>query len=215
MNLIKRPSPSFGARKDGKTARFVVLHFTAMESAEAACERLCDPEIEVSAHYLVAENGDVISMVDDAHRAWHAGAGYWAGETDMNSASIGIEIDNNGAQPFKEPQYQALIALLKSLQSRHAIAPKDVIGHQDMAISRKFDPGPWFDWHRLDLAGVTAPPKAQVYKDKSEQGFLEMAASAGYDGNAEFADLLMTIRMRHGATPYYEPLRDSDFDLLV
>ncbi len=214
MKIIQRPSPNFNARKDGKTAQYVLLHFTAMENAEVACERLCNSEIEVSAHYVLAENGDVFALVDEHMRAWHAGASFWAGEEDLNSASIGIEIDNNGAQPFREAQYQALVELVNAVRSRHDIPAHNVLGHQDVAIGRKFDPGPWFDWARLDAEAVARAPHADIKVPKSEEGFRALAASAGYKGDAELSALLMTVRMRHGSTPYFGPLRASDFKLL-
>ncbi|MCL4144342.1 UNVERIFIED_CONTAM: hypothetical protein GTU68_056447 [Idotea baltica] len=182
-----------------------------MESAEEACDRLCDPDIEVSAHYVLGKNGELAQLVDEKERAWHAGASYWMGCEDLNSASIGIEIDNNGARPFEDEQYTVLIKLIQDISRRWEIAPTAVLGHQDIAIGRKFDPGPWFDWARLDAAGVSSPPRAQVYREKTEQGFREMAHSAGYDGNADLADLLMNVRMRHGATPYFGELRETDF----
>ncbi len=196
-------------------ARYVIIHFTAMDSADEACDRLCDPEFEVSAHYLIGKDGSVVAMVDEADRAWHAGASFWHGITDMNSGSIGIELDNNGCRPFEDPQYNALIDLLRGICARHDIPSTHILGHQDIAAGRKFDPGPWFDWTRLDAAGVSAPPKGKGKFPHDEEGFRALASSAGYDGNAVLSVLLMNIRMRHGATPFFGALRDSDFDLLT
>lgn len=204
-------SPNFGARKNGNSPQYIILHFTVIEEHEEACAFLCDPEREVSAHYVLAKSGYLIQLVDEKDRAWHAGRSFWKNEDDLNSRSIGIEIVNNGAMPFKEAQYQRLIPLIADISARWDIPPQNVLGHSDIAINRKFDPGPWFDWPRLDAAGVSAPPKARTNSDD----FRALAASAGYDGDADLEALLLAIRVRHGATPYYGPLRDADFALLA
>ena len=115
----------------------IVIHYTAMESCAAARARLCDPAFEVSAHWLISEAGAVEALVPEAARAWHAGAGEWAGINDVNSASIGIELANTGAQPFAEPQMAALERVLAGIMARWAIPAHRVIGHSDMAPSRK------------------------------------------------------------------------------
>ena len=145
------PSPNFGERRDGSTPSIIVIHYTAMESAEAAIERLCDPEFEVSAHYVIARDGVVTQLVDEGMRAWHAGAGEWNGITDVNSHSIGIELDNDGASPFAARLMDALDALLPQIAERWGIAPGKIIGHEDCAPGRKFDPGPRFDWGRIGI----------------------------------------------------------------
>lgn len=136
----------------------MVLHYTAMASCAEALERLCDPEAEVSAHYLIDEDGTLYALVAEADRAWHAGAGAWAGEDDVNSRSIGIELANPGNRPFAEPQMDALERLLSDLLHRHGLPPQAVIGHSDMAPDRKGDPGPRFDWRRLALQGLAVWP---------------------------------------------------------
>lgn len=133
----------------------VVLHYTAMEDAASALDRLCDPEIEVSAHYLIGADGAIWHMIKEDMRAWHAGVGQWGEVCDVNSHSIGIELDNRGDHPFSAAQMQALERLLRDVLGRWRIPPERVIGHSDMAPDRKFDPGPRFDWQRLahhDLA---------------------------------------------------------------
>lgn len=137
----------------------VVIHYTAMADARAALDRLCDPQAQVSAHYLIGADGTCWQMVDEAARAWHAGAGRWGAVTDVNSRSIGIELDNRGSHPFSAPQMSALEDLLAGLVSRWQIAPERVIGHSDMAPDRKFDPGPAFDWRRLALQGLSVWPE--------------------------------------------------------
>ena len=139
----------------------VVIHYTAMTDAQAALDRLCDPQAEVSAHYLIGADGTLWQMVDEEMRAWHAGAGQWGDVTDVNSRSIGIELDNMGNHPFSEPQMAALEHLLVDILARRAIPPQRVIGHSDMAPDRKTDPGPRFDWRRLAQQGLSVWPEAK------------------------------------------------------
>ncbi|MEO1472251.1 MAG: N-acetylmuramoyl-L-alanine amidase [Pseudomonadota bacterium] len=137
----------------------VVIHYTAMADAAAAIERLCDPLAEVSAHYVIARDGSVTALVAEDRRAWHAGVASWAGETDVNSRSIGIELDNPGLDgdtpvPFAAAQMAALERLLAAILARHAIPPARVVGHACVAPGRKADPGPAFDWRRLARSGL-------------------------------------------------------------
>ncbi len=129
-----------------------------MASCAEARQRLCDPGAEVSAHWLISEQGQAEPLVEESHRAWHAGAGEWAGIADVNSHSIGIELANTGAQPFPEPQMVALESVLAAAIVRWRIPPHRVIGHSDMAPARKSDPGPRFDWRRLALRGLSVWP---------------------------------------------------------
>lgn len=153
-----RVSPNFGPRVGGQRPSMILLHYTGMESAHAAEERLCDPTSEVSAHYLVHEDGRIVQMVREADRAWHAGASSWKGVSDINSCSIGIEIVNPGhglGYPgFTEPQMAATIELCRGIRTRHAIACERVLGHSDVAPGRKIDPGEKFDWARLAAHGL-------------------------------------------------------------
>jgi N-acetylmuramoyl-L-alanine amidase len=168
----------------------LVLHYTGMTSAEAARERLCDEAAEVSAHYLVEEDGTVWSMVPEARRAWHAGASSWRGESDVNSASIGIEIVNPGHEfgyrPFPEAQMKAIETLAREILARHPIPAWNVVGHSDVAPRRKQDPGELFDWRGLARAGVGLwPSTAAVPPSTNPEGDL---ARIGY----EIDDLAMT-----------------------
>lgn len=174
------PSPSFGERREGQRPDLIVLHYTAMETAEASLERLCDPSVEVSAHYLIAEDGRVWQMVEEAKRAWHAGAGRWRDVTDVNSRSIGIELANRGDHPFPEPQMRALGALMQGIMQRWAIPPQNVIGHSDMAPARKGDPGRRFDWKRLALEGLSVWPKSGTPASAHLDKFPEALALLGY-----------------------------------
>jgi N-acetylmuramoyl-L-alanine amidase len=159
---LSHPSPNFGERRGRGRVELVVLHYTAMPSCAEALERLCDPGAEVSAHYLIDRDGTIQSLVDEGARAWHAGAGEWRGEGDVNSRSIGIELANTGSEPFAEPQMAALERLLAEVLARHRLGPEAVIGHSDMAPLRKGDPGARFDWRRLALAGVAVWPDVAV-----------------------------------------------------
>lgn len=152
-------SPNFGPRRGGVRPDMVVIHYTAMESCAAALARLCDPAAEVSAHWLIAEDGRVIALVPEEMRAWHAGAGAWGSVGDVNSRSIGIELANDGAQPFGAPQMAALERLLAGIMARWQVRPERVIGHSDMAPERKRDPGPRFDWRALARAGLSVWPE--------------------------------------------------------
>ncbi len=137
----------------------LVLHYTGMRDTEAALDRLCDPGAQVSAHYVICPRGTLWQLVSEENRAWHAGAGEWAGLRDINSRSIGIELVNTGAQPFPEPQMRRLEELMRQVMDRHAIAPRDVIAHSDMAPERKEDPGPRLDWRRLARLGLAFWPE--------------------------------------------------------
>lgn len=192
MDLRWRPSPNFGPRRGGVGVRFVVLHYTAMASAEAALERLCAPEHEVSAHYLIGEDGALWQMVREEDRAWHAGAGAWGGVEDVNSASVGVELANAGDRPFSEAQMARLEALLKALLTRHGLPPEAIIGHSDMAPGRKGDPGPRFDWRRLAWAGLSVWPQAKAPEIADPERFVRAAGRFGY--GAERA--LETFRLR-------------------
>lgn len=184
MNVIEHPSPNFGPRRGGVVPDMVVVHFTAMATAEAALARLCDPAFEVSAHYLVAEDGRVWRLVDEAERAWHAGAGAWRGAGDLNSRSIGIELANtaglDGFPPFPEPQMMALEGLVDGIMERWGVRPEGVIGHSDLAPGRKADPGRKFDWLRLALQDRAVWPGAVEVGDGGWDGFCEAAARFGY-----------------------------------
>ena len=131
----------------------VVLHYTEMESAEAALDRLTDPEAKVSAHYLIGEDGEVVRLVPEDKRAWHAGASFWRGHRDVNSASIGIELQHPGHalgyREFAEAQVEALVPLLHRIVQTHDIPRANVVGHSDVAPARKTDPGELFPWDRL------------------------------------------------------------------
>ena len=145
------PSPNWDERALPVT--MVVMHYTEMESCEASLARLCDPEAKVSAHYLIGEDGEVTQLVDEGKRAWHAGRSFWRGLRDVNSASIGIELQHPGHglgyRKFAEAQFEALVPLLNRIVQNHDIPRANVVGHSDVAPARKLDPGELFPWERL------------------------------------------------------------------
>lgn len=158
MQIVDRPSPNFDARPGDGRVDMLVLHYTGMRTAKEALDRLCDPAAKVSAHYLIDEDGAVTRMVAEEKRAWHAGISSWRGRTDINGASIGIELVNPGHEfgyrRFPEPQMAALEELARGILSRQAIPARNVVGHSDVAPLRKQDPGELFDWPRLARAGI-------------------------------------------------------------
>jgi N-acetylmuramoyl-L-alanine amidase len=212
--VIWYPSPNFGPRRDGLRPSLVVIHYTAMESAEAALARLCDPGVEVSAHYLIGSDGTVWQIVDEAQRAWHAGAGEWAGQGDVNSRSVGIELDNRGDHPFAEPQMAALEGLLPQIMTRWDIPAGAVIGHSDMAPGRKFDPGSRFDWQRLERQGLAGRRgHDDGPQDASWDIFRALARESGFTAEVDDANLLTAVRLRF--RPWARgPLVPEDFSPL-
>lgn len=190
----------------------VVLHYTAMASFEEARARLCDPQAEVSAHWLIGADGTLCQLVPEERRAWHAGAGAWGAVRDVNSHSIGIELDNRGDHPFPEPQMRVLEELLAEVVVRWEIPAERVIGHSDMAPGRKADPGPRFDWRRLARRGLaigTSPDEGIPLDPQRFSGFMQCI---GYDGQASDNAVLSSFRMRH--RPWGEgPLQAEDMAL--
>ncbi len=152
------PSPNHGERKDGRRPDMIVLHYTGMRHADSALELLKAAGSDVSTHYFVFEDGRIIQLVQESRRAWHAGKSFWAGETDINSCSIGIEIVNpghdHGYPPFPKRQIAAVTTLCRSILTRHTISPTRVLAHSDIAPARKQDPGEKFPWRTLFDSGV-------------------------------------------------------------
>lgn len=201
------PSPNHGERRGGVIPSLIVLHYTVISCAEAR-DRLCDPVAEVSAHYLISETGVVEALVPETARAWHAGAGEWAGRSDINSHSIGIELANTGAQPFANPQMTALETLLTEIMARWSIPPHRVIGHSDMAPSRKSDPGARFDWRRLAQQGLSVWPHMAEHDCTPldlPAAFTAAARAFGYP-DTSLDTLLTAFRLR------FRPWADGPLD---
>lgn len=154
----KWKSPNFEERAGGVSPSMIVLHYTGMKTGEEALQRLCDSASKVSTHYFIGEDGEVIHLVDDDKRAWHAGVSYWDGLSDINSHSIGIEIVNPGHEfgyrAFPDKQIAAVTRLCARLAGEYRIAPYRIVGHSDVAPMRKTDPGELFSWKTLAAEGV-------------------------------------------------------------
>ncbi|MBK5264095.1 MAG: N-acetylmuramoyl-L-alanine amidase [Alphaproteobacteria bacterium] len=185
--MIETPSPNFDERQ--RPVSMLVLHYTGMPDAASAIEWMADPLSKVSAHYCVTEEGQVIHMVAEDKRAWHAGLAWWRGISDVNSASIGIEIVNPGHEwgyrPFPEEQISALIPLVHDIVQRHGITRGNIVGHSDIAPARKQDPGELFPWHRLARLRLALPRPTKNLMDPhwSDGGFLLALERFGYDIN--------------------------------
>jgi N-acetylmuramoyl-L-alanine amidase len=158
VGIREYPSPNHDRRGEAPRIDMLVLHYTGMPTAKAALERLCDPVAQVSAHYVVEQDGTIWRLVSELRRAFHAGRSCWAGESDLNLVSIGVEIVNPGHEwgycVFPEAQMVAVERLGRDILARHPIPPHRVVGHSDIAPDRKTDPGELFDWPRLARAGI-------------------------------------------------------------
>ena len=159
--LVHREQPSPNWDERALPVTMAVIHYTEMQSAEDALARLSDPEAKVSAHYLISSAGEVTQLVAEDKRAWHAGVSYWRGIRDVNSASIGIELDHPGHKygytDFHDAQFEALVPLLARIVKTHGIPRANVVGHSDVAPARKIDPGELFPWERLADYGLCLP----------------------------------------------------------
>lgn len=162
LQVVSRPSPNFNERVGAGLPDMLILHYTGMQTGEAAIARLTDPAARVSAHYTVDEDGTVHAHVEERFRAWHAGVSSWRGHTDINSRSVGIEIVNPGHEfgyrPFPAAQIAAVVELSQGILSRHRIPARNVVGHSDVAPARKEDPGELFPWALLAREGIGLLP---------------------------------------------------------
>ena len=189
--MIETPSPNYDAR--ALLISMVVLHYTGMVDAASATARLTDPDARVSSHYLIAEDGQVLRLVDEDKRAWHAGKSHWRQIDDVNSASIGIEIVNPGHefgyQPFPDAQIDALIPLLSDIVTRYGITRGNIVGHSDIAPARKQDPGELFPWGRLAKLRLALPRPTRNLIDPgwTDSGFLLALERFGYDVTDQLA----------------------------
>ena len=185
MEIIEAPSPNFDERD--QAISIVVLHYTGMQDGPSAIARLRDPAAGVSSHYIIAEDGQVLRLVPEGKRAWHAGQSWWRGLRNVNSASIGIEIVNPGHEfgyrPFTPEQMSSLLPLLAEIVQRYGIDPANVVGHSDVAPTRKQDPGELFDWALLAHHGlaVARPTRRLIDPHWTDGGFLLALERYGYD----------------------------------
>jgi N-acetylmuramoyl-L-alanine amidase len=182
----EQPSPNWDARDE--RISMVVLHYTDMPSCESAITRLRDPAAKVSAHYVISEEGEVVRLVDEANRAWHAGMSYWRGKSNVNGCSIGIELHNPGHtcgyRPFPDAQIDALVPLLHRIVRDYDIPRANVVGHSDVAPQRKLDPGELFPWERLAQyrLALPRPQKLELGDPFDNDGAFYLALERfGYD----------------------------------
>jgi N-acetylmuramoyl-L-alanine amidase len=202
MKFVESPSPNFDDR--GRAVDMVILHYTGMPAAEEALARLRSPEARVSAHYFVEEDGRVQRLVDERHRAWHAGVSAWKGEFDINARSIGVEMVNPGHEfgyrDFPDAQIGAVIALLKDIRTRHNIPVANILGHSDVAPRRKEDPGEKFPWGRLAAEGLALAPFEGDPKASAKLSYddaLKALSAIGYDApKGDHAAALLAFQRR-------------------
>ena len=203
MIIVDAPSPNFGPRAQGKKVKYLILHYTGVKTSFEAMRLLqgSDPKHPVSAHYLVDEEGGVIRFVDENMRAWHAGKSYWEREEDINSCSIGIEIQNPGHEfgyrPFPEEQMKVVAELCHGIIERHNILPAHVLAHSDIAPERKEDPGELFPWQALSEQGIGLWP--DIASDESDEEAEDIGAiltKYGYDPRLDLKSRL-TAFQRH------------------
>ncbi len=187
-SLIRYSSPNFNERDPAAPLQYIVLHYTSMASGTEALNRLCDPRSQVSAHYLIEEDGRVFKLVDEGKRAWHAGKSFWRGVTDINSASIGIELVNPGHQfgyrPFPVEQIAALKELMQDVMRRHGMKPLTaLLAHADIAPGRKEDPGELFPWQKLAKEGIGLWPEPQAsdYAHADDDEVQNLLRGIGYE----------------------------------
>ena len=198
MTPTNLPSPNCGERPGGAASiNMLILHYTGMQTAQAAIDRLRDPVAQVSSHYVVDEDGSVVCLVPERLRAQHAGISYWRGVRGLNDTSIGIEIVNPGHEwgyrPFPSAQMAAVRRLCLGILSRHAIPPRNVVGHSDVAPNRKQDPGELFDWRGLAADGIGVWPEVDEVPAADVAAALQ---AIGYDPGMDEATVLRAFQ-RH------------------
>ena len=178
-----------------------------------AIQKLCNYKSKVSSHYFIKNSGEVLNLVPDIFEAWHAGKSSWQGTYDINSRSIGIELDNAGTHPFSFLQMRSLVHLCKDIQQRWSIGPHAVLGHSDIALGRKADPGRRFDWEGLARFGVGVWPRTVPRRAVSERDFLKAASHIGYDVSGGLSSVLDAVRLRF-APSRTGPLSAADCALI-
>jgi N-acetylmuramoyl-L-alanine amidase len=212
--IIDRPSPNQDDR-DGDVS-ILIQHFTAMDTTEAAIQRLCDPAAKVSAHYVVGEDGQIYRLVPENKVAWHAGVSFWRGRRNLNGVTIGIEIANKGDEvegyaPYPQVQMDAVAELTRDILSRHNIPAQNVIGHSDIAPGRKPDPGPRFDWQWLFAShgiGIWPTPEKQDYdtsKNWSDTDVRRALTKYGYSTDVDLKTALDAFQRHFHQEVFFKP----------
>ena len=221
MKLISHPSPNFSERARGSIINKLIMHYTGMENAKLSLAHLCDKNSKVSAHYLLDENGRIFQLVSEEKRAWHAGVSYWAGETDINSQSIGIELQNRGLEwgynNFPKIQIDSLIELVLDIRKRHHIPEKNILGHSDIAPGRKQDPGEFFPWEEISFHNIGYWPKMPPRKidiTYSKQATQKNLSLIGYNPETPFSEKLKAFQ-RHYRPSKVDGILDNETAHLI
>ena len=215
MIIIDAPSPNFGPRPEGKKIKYLILHYTGTKTAFEALRLLQGGRKghAVSAHYLIDENGSATRLVDEALRAWHAGKSCWEGEEDINSCSIGIELQNPGHEfgyvNFPEVQVRAVTELCKGIIGRHKILPYHVLAHSDIAPDRKKDPGEFFPWAELAQQGIGLWPEATDLDEREldAEEIKSILTKYGYDRRADLKTLITAFQRHFEPGVFLDPER--------
>ena len=214
--MRERLSPNADDRPGAAVIDMLVLHYTGMPSAADALDRLCDPTAQVSAHWLVDEDGTVWRLVPEERRAWHAGASAWAGRSRLNDVSIGIELVNPGHawgyRPFPAAQLASLVTLARGIVRRWRIPPQRVLGHADIAPARKEDPGELFDWRGLAQAGIGLWPAAHAVPVEAGEAVARALRCVGYDLDQPGVDVACATRafQRHWRQERVDGIADRE-----
>ncbi len=194
-------SPNFEPRRDSKKPYIFLLHYSGMTDFAEVLKKICDPASKVSYHYIINEDGAVYNLVDESMRAFHAGVSYWQGERDINSVSIGVSLQNPGHEfgyrPFPQIQIDSLKKLAQQIMERHMIKPEYILGHSDVAPSRKTDPGELFPWQELADCGIGVMPKNPAPSALSEQEGKDLLARWGYDPACDIATSLVAFQSHY------------------
>ena len=207
MKVEAHPSPNFNERKH--PVDMLVFHYTGMETGQQALDRMCDPEAEVSAHYMIWEDGQVVQLVGEDKRAWHAGVSSWKGQDDLNSRSIGIEIVNGGHDwplpgdvlpPYPAPQIDALVQLTLGILDRWDIPQTRIVGHSDIAPARKDDPGEHFPWAQLARHGIGLWPASLIDTAETANGPNLMGRGLGPGDDKQAISRMQTMLAGIGYT---------------
>ena len=196
-----RPSPNFDERRPN----VVIIHATSNDTAEQALRTLTDPARRVSSHYLIGRDGRTYQLVDERARAWHAGDSKWGATTDLNSVSLGIELDNNGDEPFPDVQISALLTLLNGMRERYAIPAANYLGHADIAPRRKVDPSRHFPWETLARQGFGLWCDPPLPEPPAAMDTTLALRALGYDVSAPEPAILAFKRhfVQNDATPEF------------
>ena len=203
--MLKLFSKNFGERDPNLPIDMIVIHYTGMQTKEMSISRMCDQSSEVSAHYLIDEDGVTYNLVSEKYRAWHAGVSYWKGEKDTNSRSIGIELQNPGHDwgytSFPEVQMKALIELTKEIIDRHGISKRMVLGHSDVAPDRKLDPGHLFDWKLMAAAEAGYWPNFTPKLPPVNQSRIrDSLTKIGYNPNVSIVEIIKALQLHYRPT---------------